>query len=76
MGITDWKVGPQNWWVGEFTSWPILKKRTRRAAATLRSAELLHTTLSVQRQPGAKNLTAAAVSTQAILPPQLALQSL
>ena len=33
----------QHWWSGEFTSWPILKKRARRAASTLRSAELLRT---------------------------------
>ena len=47
------------WWVGEFTSWPVLKKRTRRAAATLRSAEILHTTLrAAAGQPGHADHTA------------------
>ena len=32
---------PQSWWSGEFTSWPLMKKRTRMGWARLRSTEQL-----------------------------------
>ena len=34
----------QNWWTGEFTSWPLMKKMTRAGAAVLRGAEQLYAT--------------------------------
>eukprot|EP00937_MAST-01D_sp_MAST-1D-sp2_P006929 g6929.t1 len=44
----------QNWWTGEFTSWPLMKKMTRAGAAVLRAAEQLRTTALLRASGGGK----------------------
>ena len=46
----------QNWWSGEFTSWPLMKKMTRIGAAKLRAAEQLAALTMLRQTPA--NFTA------------------